>query len=96
MRASVYGAVVINPVNFPDDLEILIFPLRSDGSPIGGSFPLTEHRSWEWVCKRYPGAVHSENQLRAGERANVLVASLVGEFPDDVKFPADAIVEVLN
>jgi hypothetical protein len=31
IRATIYGALVAKPIRFPDEIQMLIFPLRSEG-----------------------------------------------------------------
>jgi hypothetical protein len=97
MRVRIYAGLVVNPISFPVELEILIFPLnRESNQPLGGNFPMIEHHTLEWARNQYPLREEEEDQLRAGRRVNVFTGYVVGEFPDKVVFPEGAIVELLD
>jgi hypothetical protein len=87
--------VVINPINFPADLEIQVLPLSNENdTPLGGLFSMHSHRSWEWIRGHYPVPVYqfeeTEGYLKTGARANLVRGNIIIEVPDDTTFPAGA------
>jgi Fic family protein len=92
VRRELYAMIVINPISFPDDLEIRVVPLsRENEMPIGGSLTMREHRSWEWVRNHYPVRAdyleEVEGYLKAGQAANLVRGETVVNIPEDMKFP---------
>jgi hypothetical protein len=77
MEKSVYSMVVLNPINFPDEIEIQYHPLDpATDRPTGGCYTLTEYRSWEWIRSSWPLANPAyfdecEEYLKQGLRANL-------------------------
>jgi hypothetical protein len=97
MRVQIYAGLVVNPVKFPDELEVRIFPLRrSDGKALGGSFPMLPMRSWDWMKEMYPISEEQERTLRAGQGINLLEGSIVAEFAFGTQFPDGATYEILQ
>lgn len=94
MRRELYAMIVINPISFPDDLEIRVFPLsRKNDTRLGGFIEMSPHRSWEWVRNQYPVREDYLNEvegyLKAGELANLICGNIVIDLPDGMEFPAD-------
>jgi hypothetical protein len=98
MRVSIYGAVVVRPISFPDDLRLFLFPLRrKDDSHIGDkSWPMEEHRSWEWVRKRYVPAPIVEKQLENGESVTLTMGPTVVDLRDGTEFPEGCEYRILD
>lgn len=97
MRVRIYGAIVVKPIRFPDQLQILIYPLRrEDDTRIAGCFPMEEPRSWDWVKNQYPVNPEAEEHIRAGEATQVFGGFLVSEFVDGSEFPAESDVTILD
>jgi hypothetical protein len=84
-----YGAIVAKPISFPDEIQVLIFPLRStDQSHIGtGSWPSDERESWDAIKRRYPVNGETEQRIKAGENVSVFVGSITFNPPDGTVFP---------
>jgi hypothetical protein len=97
MHARICAGLVIHPLRFPEELEILIFPLdRESDRLLGGSFPMIQHHTLDWARVQYPLGGEDENQLRAGRRVNVFTGYVVAEFPDEIVFPKGAAVERMD
>jgi hypothetical protein len=97
MRARIFGALVAKPINFPDDLEIRLFPVRRhDESQIGGSYPFEDHHSWDWVQRRYPVNSEGEARIKAGESIQVFRGDVTTGFPEGSEFPAGSDVTILE
>jgi hypothetical protein len=98
MRAKIYGALVAKPIRFPGEIQMLIFPLRSeDQSHIGaGSWPSDEREPWEAIKRRYPVNEETEQRIRSGENVSVFVGSITFNPPDGTVFPDGCEVEVLK
>ena len=97
MRASVYGDLVVKPINFPDDLVFSIVPLRRhDESQIGGSFSFDDHHSWDWVQRRYPVNSEDEAHIKAGEPIRLFRGEVTTGFPDGIGFPEGSSFEILE
>ena len=94
-----YGAIVAKPISFPNEIQLLIFPLRStDQSHIGtGSWPSDDREPWEAIKRRYPVNEEAEQRLRAGENVLVFVGSISFNPPDgEIVFPEGCEAEVLK
>jgi hypothetical protein len=97
MRVQIYAGLIAKALKFPDELEIRIFPLRrSDGKPLGGSFPMLPLRSLDWLKKAHPLSEEQERDLQAGESINLLEGNIVAEFADDTQFPEGATYELVE
>jgi hypothetical protein len=78
MTKTVYSMVVLNPINFPDEIEIQYHPLDPvTEQPTGGCYSLSEHRSWGWIRNSWPIANPAyfdecEGYLKQGFRANLV------------------------
>lgn len=91
MRARIYADVVVNPVSFPDDIEIVLYPLRrSNDTPLGGVFTMSEHHSWKWVCDHYSPTKEAAENIAAGNRVKVYGGHVMADFRDDTMFPSEA------
>jgi hypothetical protein len=95
MKIKIYAMTVINPIVFPEDLEIQVVPLSPENdTPLGGLFSMIPHRSWEWIRSHYP--IRSdyfdeiEGYLKAGQRANLVRAETDIDIPADSTLPAGA------
>jgi hypothetical protein len=97
MRASVYGALVAKPINFPDDLAFFLFPLRRHyETPTGGSYAFEDHHSWDWVQNRYAVNSEDEARIKAGESIQVFRGVVTTGFPDGTEFPDGSDVTILE
>ena len=69
--------VVLNPINFPDEIEIQYHPLDPvTQHPTGGYYTLAQRRSWEWIRNSWPLANPAyfdecEGYLKQGLLANL-------------------------
>ncbi len=79
MEKIVYSMTVLNPIRFPDEIEIQIHPLdpKTDQRTGGEIFICEERRSWEWIRSSYPISTPSyfdevEGYLKQGLRANLV------------------------
>lgn len=94
MRMRIYAGLVLNPIRFPDELELLIFPLNpKTNEPLGGSYSSSERHTFESARRRYSIGEVEERQLSAGNRLNVLTGYIVTDFPEGVTFREGAAVE---
>ena len=68
MRVQIYAGLVAKAVNFPDEAQIRIFPLRrSDGKALGGSFPMLPLRNLDWIRKAHPISKEQVRSLQSGK-----------------------------
>lgn len=98
MRARIHGAIVVRPIKFPDDLDLRLFPLRiADGTQIAEeTWPMEEHRSWDWVKKQYRVTSDAEPRIKPGESITVFVGTIIANFPQGTEFPEGSEVEILD
>jgi hypothetical protein len=97
MRVQIYAGLIVKAVNFPDELEIRIFPLRrSDGKALGGSYPMLPLRSLGWLRKAHSISEEQERDLQAGEGVNLIEGNIVAEFASDTPFPEGATYELVQ
>jgi len=77
MPKAPHSMTVLNPINFPDEIEIQIHTLDPiTQEPTGGFYPCKQHRSWEWIRKAYTANDPAyfdecEAYLREGLKANL-------------------------
>ena len=77
MSKAPSSLTVLNPINFPHDIEIQIHTLDPiTQQPTGGFYPYKQHRSWDWIRKAYTPPDPSyfdecEAFLREGLKANL-------------------------
>lgn len=95
MKIELYGMTAINPIHFPDELEIRVLPLSPDDDRwLGGSFSMKPYRSWEWVRLHHPVPGYqfdeTEAHLRNGECANLAKGLVPMEVADETIFPDGA------
>lgn len=95
MKIELYGMTAINPINFPDEVEIRVLPLSPDNDAwLGGSFSMKPYRSWGWVRFHYAVSSYqfdeTEAHLKNGECANLVRGPIVMEVPDETTFPDGA------
>ena len=98
MRARIYGALVAKPLSFPDQIQMLVFPLRSaDQSHIGeGSWPSDDRETWEAIKRRYPVNNETERRIKSGENVSVFIGYITFKPPDGTVFPDGCEVEILK
>jgi len=73
--------LLIHPINFPDELQILIFPVNQEtNQPLGGNFPMAEHHNLEWTRNQYPLVAEHENRLRARHRSTTSLDTWPANF----------------
>jgi hypothetical protein len=104
MRARLYGSIVVRPKNFPDEIEVRLFPLRkTDGTNflVPGttstlSYPSDESLSWDQIRRRYAVSEEGEAYIKAGEAIAVFTGDINATFPDEVQFPEGSNVTVLE
>jgi hypothetical protein len=92
-----YGTIGIRPIRFPDVVEPRFYPLSlTDDKWLGGSFPLNEPKSWEWVRSNYSVREQQfldvEELLKQGKTANLATGKVTLELPDDADVPEDCII----
>ncbi len=85
---KVYGTLAIEPINFPDEVRILIYPQHPDtGIWSGNPIALTPNRSWEWIKMHYPVTkqtfIECERYLRDGEIGSLIRDIHPITVPDD-------------
>lgn len=92
-----FGALVAQPVSFPDEIEVKLFPLRSsDSSRIGrAAWSFGERRTWEWIKRTHPVAPEAEAVIKTGEPVSFLTGLIIAYLPDDTVFPEECEYEVL-
>jgi len=98
MRVSIFGALVAQPVNFPDEIEVKLFPLRSaDCSRIGRSaWSFEERRTWDWLKRTHPIAPDAEEHIKNGEAVRLVTGPIVATLPDDSSFPEGCEYEIIK
>ena len=72
MNCKIYGMLAVAPIDFPNDLEMRIYPHdRETGLGLSGCYPYSEHRSWEWLRTFVPIEPYAwaalEQNLREGK-----------------------------
>lgn len=91
MLQLVYGAVVVNPISFPDELEIQVCPAARKDNTIHGSMTIVPHRSWDWIRQHYPirpeSLLVAEGSLKDGKPFNLPPAEVWVNLPDGVNWP---------
>ena len=90
MNCKVYGMLAVAPIDFPNDLEMRIYPHdRETGLQLTGCYPYSEHRTWEWLRSFTPlepwAWAPLEENLRAGKTVPL---GMLGEHP--IELPDDA------
>jgi hypothetical protein len=97
MRAEIYGAIVVKPIKFPDDLQILIYPLRrQDDARVDGCFVMKEHRGLDWVRNQYPVNSEKEECLKSGDAVQVFGGIVVTDLADGIELPSGSDIKILN
>ncbi len=86
--------IAVKPISFPDDLEVRVYPLsRKNDAWLGGFFPMTSHRTWDWVLRQYPLREEvfedAKRHLEAGETANLVRGEMTIDLPEDAEWPDD-------
>jgi len=92
MECKVYGMLAVAPVDFPNDLELRVYPHdKETGLAFGGFYPNTEHRTWEWVRSHIPlvpyGWAEIEEGLKNGECAALGLGEYSMNLPDGADGP---------
>jgi hypothetical protein len=103
MNVNIFGALVAEPIKFPDELEIRVFPLRtSDESSI--SLPsgkllflsAVEHQSWDWVQNAFNINSEGKAELEAGKGIQLRVGWINTSVPKGFEFPDGMEYKVLE
>jgi len=92
MRCKIYGMFAAAPVDFPNEVELRIYPHDKETSlASGGFYPYIEHRSWEWVRSRVPLVEYAwaniEQELRGGNCAALHLGEHSIDLPDGAEGP---------
>jgi hypothetical protein len=86
MQMPVDSITVLNPINFPNEIEIQIHTLDPiTQEPTGRFYPHKQHCSWEWICNAYTvtDPAHfdeCEEYLKEGIRVNLSHRDILRRF----------------
>ena len=77
MKKVLYSMTVLNPISFPDEIEISFHGLDPQTEqPTGENYTQKERRTWEWIRSAFPLSNmgyfdECEGYLKQGLRANL-------------------------
>ncbi len=84
MKQTIYGMLMIHPVNFPDAVELHVKPFSREGKPSARNIQLEPPISWEEAKQRYniEAAEDLEQSLHAGNDVDIRDADYLVDIPD--------------
>jgi hypothetical protein len=86
MQTPMNSITGLNPINFPNEIEIQIHTLDPiTQEPTGRFYSHKRYRSWEWICTAYtvtgPAYLDEcEKYLKEGLRVNLSQRSILRRF----------------
>lgn len=85
MEHKVYGMLAAAPIDFPNEVELRIYPHdKETGLEYGGFYPYTEHRSWQWMQSFIPLVPHAWAELEQRLRDGACIPLVLGEHSIDL------------
>jgi hypothetical protein len=91
MDCKVYGMLAAQAVNFPDEIELRVYPRdKQTGAPLPGCYPYLEHKSWSWMRRSMPLQPHGWPEIEQTLKDGGCAALALGEYPVSLPDGTDA------
>ena len=89
---KIYGMLAVAPINFPNEVEMRIYPHdKKTGLQYGGFYSYAEHKTWQWVRSFVPLVPHAWADIEMNVKDGKCAALGLGEYsidlPDGMKGP---------
>jgi len=91
-QCKVYGMLAAAPIDFPDEIELRVYPHdKETGLGYGGFYSYTERRSWQWMQSFIPLVPHAwadiEQKMMEGGCVPLGLGEHSIDLPDEVEGP---------